>query len=359
MAVKRKERAIISPLPAVLFGPNRYVLWLAKDAKAEKAFLRALQSQDSDLPIFLDRAGYGVGTLDLFMKKPLRKKHLLGGLQFRVLPDKIVVSHMIVDAKHRRRGLNSFMIQQALDSFGLKKAAYYAPTKAGAAFVKARGGEVSKTNPPRGDDEIRLLERELAGEEYPAREKPEVWAAYRRALNRVGRVPPGQAMYGVLVKRAAGELRKAAKLMVTEVQANEVVERRRMLTGLRSAATRLSREATQMPSRSAWDNPTYYGPESPDVAPGRWTLTRETQALSMVSALIQSAASLIRAVAFMAERADDGEAALATRAWASINWLVSLADAVSNLRDRYGGHSTAMWDRIVERKVKFPGLLRD
>ncbi|MCC6752076.1 MAG: hypothetical protein IT371_30770 [Deltaproteobacteria bacterium] len=179
-AAKAKPRArldavpmTIGPLVPFFWGEGRYMLWLAKSKASAEAMRRAATSPEGDFPVFLDRVGIGRGSLDLFMKHPLRKKHLLGGLMFRVLPDRLIVSHMVVDPKFRRRGINSLMIERIQKQFDGKPVYYYRPTKEGRAFMEARGGEESARNPGR-DDAIKDAFRAWQGGDDAALERLKV-----------------------------------------------------------------------------------------------------------------------------------------------------------------------------------------
>lgn len=136
-------------------------------------------AQDSKIPIPLFMDGNpigGPGSLNMFMKNKLRRKHLLGGLMFREYPDRLVVSHMVIEPKARRKGYNSLMVDTIEKDFG-QTAEFYDVTDDGRKFMLARGGKESKTNP---DENIRRLER-IAKQTAAQDDIARYWTACLRA----------------------------------------------------------------------------------------------------------------------------------------------------------------------------------
>lgn len=196
-AASKPVPLIVGPLPAFLFGTDRWMLWLCKDKKSAEAMKKEARSEKGNMPLFLDRKPIGGrGTLDMFLQHKMTKKHLLGGLMFRVptelddeyatVKDRIIVSHMAVVPKARRKGLNTLMLDEVKQAFPGREIYYYDLTENGEAFRQKYGGGISKRNPitrRNSDDSIRAALRA-----YKA-EPEENTARYWRACLRAGELP--------------------------------------------------------------------------------------------------------------------------------------------------------------------------
>jgi hypothetical protein len=99
--------------------------------------------QFGNIAIFpLHRARNGLGTLDMFWQNRETKaltKLLAGAVQYVVLDDEVMITHMSVRPKWRRNGLNTLMIEVIEANNPGKPLVYDNPTDMGKQFMVSRG----------------------------------------------------------------------------------------------------------------------------------------------------------------------------------------------------------------------------
>lgn len=123
------------------YDRNTYVLYFLQDS----ADLRALteMARSGDIAIFPRRRAIGgPGTLDMFWKNSETKaltKLLAGAVQYIVLDNKVIITHMSVRSKWRRNGLNTLMIEVIEAAHPGKSLVYEDPTDMGKKFMASRG----------------------------------------------------------------------------------------------------------------------------------------------------------------------------------------------------------------------------
>lgn len=168
--------------------------------------------------------------------------------------------------------------------------------------------------------------------------------AWRTALNRTMRAPPGEIFYREVARRAAAYMRTAANLLDRAAEnlstqafnSADTIQRqcRQFAVASKSAAARLSRSPLPFVSMQVHQ-------DAPRIREGRdyWQ-----DLMADASDQVNHATTLLREIAFDMERRHDKIGA--KRAFDAVRWLGDLRDAISHVRDPNGGHAgRAWWDR--------------
>lgn len=126
------------------YHPETRTLYLLKDTDV-KADARDLIQHQGVIPIFaLRRAIGGPGTLPMFWANKENKvitKHMVAAMQYYVTPDEIVLTHMSVQPKYRRQGVNTLLVDTVMSNYPGRKVVFDDPTPDGKRFMRGRGFE--------------------------------------------------------------------------------------------------------------------------------------------------------------------------------------------------------------------------
>lgn len=141
---------------------NTFILYLLQDAASRSEVIA--MAETGDVAIYpRHRPMMGRGTIEMFWKNPNFKsltKQLAGAIQYIVLDDKIVITHMSVPSKWRRNRLNTLMVEAIEQEHPGKPVEYEDPTEMGQKFMKSRG---------LGDAVLEMLDAGLARSEVYTR----------------------------------------------------------------------------------------------------------------------------------------------------------------------------------------------
>lgn len=145
-AARKNLTVIVGPFGPMgeVFGYHRNtrILYFLQDGADRPAVIEMVQL--SIVAVFprRRRAMFGPGTLDMFWQNRETKaltKLLAGAVQYVVLDDQVMITHMSVRPKWRRNGLNTLMIEDIEATNPGKPLVYEDPTDMGKKFMASRG----------------------------------------------------------------------------------------------------------------------------------------------------------------------------------------------------------------------------
>jgi hypothetical protein len=124
------------------YSQHHHILYFLKDSEKKAEVIQHVQ--EGLMAAFpMHRPGYGgPGTLDLFWSHPRFKpitKRLAAAMQYIVLEDEIVITHMSVRPMYRRQRLNSLLVDFVVERNPSRKVVFDDPTDQGRKFMKGRG----------------------------------------------------------------------------------------------------------------------------------------------------------------------------------------------------------------------------
>lgn len=152
------------------YHENTFILYLLLDSDDRPAIVDDVKA--GKVAIYpRRRAVGGPGTLDMFWRSRNVKsitKLLVGAVQYAVLDDKVVITHMSVLPKWRRNRLNTLMIEAIAQDHPGMPFEYDAPTDMGEKFMTSRGLgdavlEMFNAGVPRHEIHARLRDEGLSG----------------------------------------------------------------------------------------------------------------------------------------------------------------------------------------------------
>lgn len=170
------------------YSEHSYILYFLKDSKNRSEVITHVQQ--GTMPVFpIHRPGYGgPGTLDLFWSHPPFKpvtKYLAAAMQYVVLDDEIVITHMSVRPMYRRQHLNSLLVDFVVERNPNRKVVFDDPTDQGKKFMQGRGfSGFGQPDCAKLHRELRQIREQLnIARRYEPRDVPELEAARRHKLN--------------------------------------------------------------------------------------------------------------------------------------------------------------------------------
>jgi GNAT superfamily N-acetyltransferase len=101
----------------------------------KQRFYSAIKGQSYEkVPIFRLRRKGRLGTIDAFWQENMAQL-LAGAIQFAVLPNQLILTHMAVRTNWRKQGINSRLVDYLKQRYPRRQIVYDSPTKMGQGFI--------------------------------------------------------------------------------------------------------------------------------------------------------------------------------------------------------------------------------